>query len=1418
MKNSSDLIEARNFANDKSAKNMDYEGNRLLDGVGPMSIVLMTFIWWISLMLVGGVAPLVQAEGHDGLYGEDHKITICKSTASEDNPFVKINVDKSTVMVGEGGLQVSGENINNIIPPFEGFAGHNWDEVYEKYSNLKGEYIFDKKCKIDMPKEEYFTIHAHKIVCDDVEYLPQWHRGEDITDLTAESFVSDNCYCELTEGWYFEWGVDGKVQDPGGDYVGRAQGDWNTFGPTNSSGLATVKINIDDVASTSRVWVREVLKKDYLPFSDVKDNQEYIPSAEMWCHKDVVNYDNYDFILNPEAGEEYYCVAFNVYEGVEKPTVELMADPDTITQGVTSTLTWTSENADQCSSDDFVIEENATTTEGSVIVSPSHTTTYEITCEGPGGTATDTAKIVVESPYPVATVHAHKIVCTDENEMPKFGTGGPDITEYTAEEWVATYDSCDLVKDWQFQWAPQGTPNPDDPPYEPLYGEAEGSWTTFGPTDEDGKATVYLTADDIAGKSFIWVREVLKEGYIPFTYGPNNETNADSHSAEMYCHVDVLNYDNYDRVDGIAVDNTYYCVAWNMPESPDSCLMPDNLEDDGKIEFGQSYGDNERSLQEIFVDEEFDIDADNDQKNYQIWHADDKTTVKLTVEFLAAYAGNSNVFGYYINGDIGTFEPLFKNKHHSDFTDVRKASVGEHISVEVFGAGEIAFAIYTEGTGGKNVWSTENALNIDSKRHAVVYEGEDIEQYIIAFEDLEHLGDADFNDMVVKVTVDECPLIKPIIPTVTLEADPSEVYEGGTSTLTWYSENAVSCYSDDFETDDKTSGTTTVAVYEETVFKVTCESETRHKESASVIVYVEDIYKPYASISADPQIVYKGASTTLAWSSGNVDSCVGVNFDNDGKLSGTTTVYNLQKTTVFEIECQYGGEGTVSDSVTVTVKDPDDPDKPHTSISADPRTVNRGGSTKLTWSSEHVDSCVGVNFDNDGKLSGTKTITNLRTTTKFTIECEYGDGGTVSDSVTVTVRSRGGGGALVLPIAQLYIINEDIEGLTEESTVIVSWDTNLPATSQVVYGTESFSDGDIDMQSDTFGYQDKTLEMDNDQEEHYMGVMDLMPNQTYYFRPVSRAGDLLAIGAELSFTTPEGEVAAITECRYLEDYLRIDFDNNPAEVYKLQVFLNDFENIKTPINGVFDRATFDSVVRFQERYATKVLTPWGYTSGTGYVYITTKKLINEIVCQKDILLSASEAEEIRNYRIFMGVLAREGFIPPFTQEEAEMIRERYGEDVSDLIGEDNQEGEVVSQPLEEMEIGLGGVDDKESDERRRGFLASVASAVISLPAGLEGGARNFVMLVLVVLLMYLLTLFFIPSTLETSDSEGRTFFRRVTLFSSLALVALLAAFAFSVEGLIVPLSVILAVSIIVVFFQIKSRGKPINQELDLGED
>lgn len=108
-----------------------------------------------------------------------------------------------------------------------------------------------------------------------------------------------------------------------------------------------------------------------------------------------------------------------------------------------------------------------------------------------------------------------------------------------------------------------------------------------------------------------------------------------------------------------------------------------------------------------------------------------------------------------------------------------------------------------------------------------------------------------------------------------------------------------------------------------------------------------------------------------------------------------------------------------------------------------------------------------------------------------------------------------------------------------------------------------------------------------------------------------------------------------TECVLLHHYLKKDFNNDPIEVLKLQAFLINFErHHDVSLTGVFDQTTLEAVSAFQMKYFKDILEPWGRIGGTGYVYITTQKKINEIYCQHPLPLSDAQKQEIDARKTF----------------------------------------------------------------------------------------------------------------------------------------------------------------------------------------
>ncbi len=73
--------------------------------------------------------------------------------------------------------------------------------------------------------------------------------------------------------------------------------------------------------------------------------------------------------------------------------------------------------------------------------------------------------------------------------------------------------------------------------------------------------------------------------------------------------------------------------------------------------------------------------------------------------------------------------------------------------------------------------------------------------------------------------------------------------------------------------------------------------------------------------------------------------------------------------------------------------------------------------------------------------------------------------------------------------------------------------------------------------------------------------------------------------------------------------------NDLDQVKKLQQFLNENIQANLPLTGEFGPSTDAAVKQFQTKYAEQILAPWGITSPTGFVYLTTQRWINLMSCE-----------------------------------------------------------------------------------------------------------------------------------------------------------------------------------------------------------
>jgi subtilase family serine protease len=90
------------------------------------------------------------------------------------------------------------------------------------------------------------------------------------------------------------------------------------------------------------------------------------------------------------------------------PTVTLSANPLSITAGETTTLSWTSTDATQCNASATGDSSGWSGTKplnGNQVLSPAQTTTYVLTCSGPGGSSSgEPVEVTVTVPAPVVSL------------------------------------------------------------------------------------------------------------------------------------------------------------------------------------------------------------------------------------------------------------------------------------------------------------------------------------------------------------------------------------------------------------------------------------------------------------------------------------------------------------------------------------------------------------------------------------------------------------------------------------------------------------------------------------------------------------------------------------------------------------------------------------------------------------------------------------------------------------------------------------------------------------------------------------------------------------------------------------------------------------------------------------------------------
>ena len=236
---------------------------------------------------------------------------------------------------------------------------------------------------------------------------------------------------------------------------------------------------------------------------------------------------------------------------------------------------------------------------------------------------------------------------------------------------------------------------------------------------------------------------------------------------------------------------------------------------------------------------------------------------------------------------------------------------------------------------------------------------------------------------------------KCLMPKVQLSVNPSAVLPGEPCSLIWTSQKADQGTSIDHGV-GQVGASGTLMVYPETTTNFTITAAGRCvKTTDSVTVIVHQ--PPTVNITASASTIGISDSSTLSWSSFNVDS-VTIDHDIGSVMPDGSLMVMPSATTSYTITAK-GPMGTATDTVTVTVEQP-----LHVNITADPDNILEGDSSTITWASENADSAMLDNGIGQVDMYGSMTVYPEKTTT-YTITIQ-GKGGTTSASVTIEVHPR----------------------------------------------------------------------------------------------------------------------------------------------------------------------------------------------------------------------------------------------------------------------------------------------------------------------------------------------------------------------------------------------------------------------------
>ncbi|MEK7634920.1 MAG: immunoglobulin-like domain-containing protein [Patescibacteria group bacterium] len=505
--------------------------------------------------------------------------------------------------------------------------------------------------------------------------------------------------------------------------------------------------------------------------------------------------------------------------------------------------------------------------------------------------------------------------------------------------------------------------------------------------------------------------------------------------------------------------------------------------------------------------------------------------------------------------------------------------------------------------------------------------------------------------------------------------------------------------------------------------------------SASVVRLVA-VSPKILPTNTPPIIHLTGASTVnLTFGDTFTDPGATATDTEDGDLTSKIVVTGtISTSTVGSYTLTYtvtdNGGLSASTTRTVIVNNQTVPHTPSLSLVANPQTITLGATSTLTWSSQDVSSC-SATWTLATSTFGSM-IVSPATTTDYVMTCT-GSYGTTTATSTIIVSIPPVPPVNTPPTITLIGANPFNmtvgDTFTDPGATATDTEDGDLTSKIVVTGTISTS---------TVGSYTLTYTVTDNGDLSALTTRTVVVNATTtppvnppVNPPSNNGGGGGSSGGRRhdinALLAPQGEILGATSCLYLRDYLKIDWENDPVEILKLQSFLNVYEKENLSLTGVFDTNTFAAVQRFQAKYSKDILEPWGPKVTTGFVYMLTKNKINEIYCNTAIPLTVEQQNEISSFKSYDDLSLSSGGTIGISIDKN-----------GDVINED-----ITSTPV----IGLVSSSSGSA-------VKNVAISLFALPQKLAGNWKSLLILIILVAIVVAIIKLFSNSPEEEFDEAS----------------------------------------------------------------